>query len=43
MKYTAHFNKDKIKKLIQNKNNFYEYSIMTIIFLLILILLKLSI
>ena len=43
MKYTEHFNKDKIKKIIQDKSNIYEFSIMTIIFLLILILLKIFI
>lgn len=40
MKYTEHFLKVKIKKLIQNSSNFYEFSIMTIIFFLILTLLK---
>ncbi len=43
MKYTEHFFKSKIKKLIQNSSNFYEFSIIVIIFLLILILLKIFI
>jgi hypothetical protein len=43
MKYTANFNKDKIKKFIQNQINIYEFSIMVIIFLLALILIKISI
>jgi hypothetical protein len=43
MKYTEHFIKSKIKKLIQNKINIYEFSIMVIIFLLVFILIKLSI
>jgi hypothetical protein len=43
MKYTAIFNKDKVKKAIQHKINIYEFSIMAIIFLLILILIKIFI
>lgn len=43
MKCTEYFTKSKIKKMIQNKSNFYELSIMTIIFLLILTLLKIFI
>lgn len=43
MKYAEHFTKSKIKEMIQNRSNFYEFSIMTIIFSLILILLKIFI
>ena len=43
MKYATYFSTDKIKKVVKNKMDFYEFSIMAIIFLLILILLKISI
>ncbi len=43
MKYAEHFIKSKIKKMIQNRSNFYEFLIMIIIFLLVLILLKIFI
>jgi hypothetical protein len=43
MKYTEHFSKDKIKKMIQNKSHLYEFSIMVVIFLLILVLIKIFI
>ena len=43
MKYAEIFNKDRIKKLIQNSSNFYEFSIMITMFILILIVLKILI
>ena len=43
MNYTAFFKKANLKKLIENNINIYEFSIMTIIFLLILILIKIFI
>ena len=43
MNYSAFFKKANLKKLIEKRINIYEFSIMTIIFLLILIIIKIFI